>query len=174
MRRIVIAVLTTVSGLVMLFSYHTSTNSGGVALPVGGTGPGAGTTGTSPSLPAPRSQAQPPNQPPDQPQAQPPAGGSGSPGFHHAGTFTGGPAETRWGVVQVQITVQGGRIVDSQAIQYPNNNFRDQEINSIALPALHQQVLDAQSANIDGVSGATVTSGGYIASLQAAVDAAHQ
>ena len=170
MRRIVIAVLTTVSGLVMLFSYHTSTNSGGVALPVGGTG----STGTSPSLPAPRTQAQPPDQPPDQQQAQPPAAGSGSPGFHHAGTFTGGPAETRWGVVQVQITVQGGRIVDSQAIQYPNNNFRDQEINSIALPALHQEVLDAQSANIDAISGATVTSGGYIASLQSAVDAAHR
>jgi len=82
--------------------------------------------------------------------------------------------DTRWGVVQVQITVQGGRIVDSQAIQYPNNNFRDQEINSYALPALHQEVLDAQSANIDAISGATVTSGGYIASLQSAVDAAHQ
>jgi len=52
-RRIVIAVLTTVSGLVMLFSYHTSTNSGGVALPVRRTGPGTG-TGSSPSLPAPR------------------------------------------------------------------------------------------------------------------------
>ena len=162
MRRIVIAVLTTVSGLVMLFSYHTSTNSGSVALPARRTGSGTGTTGTSPSLPAPQTQA------------QPPAGGSASPGFKHAGTFTGGPAETRWGVVQVQITVQGGRIVDSQAIQYPNNNFRDQEINSIALPALHQEVLDAQSADIDAISGATVTSGGYIASLQAAVDAAHQ
>ena len=165
MRRIVIAVLTTVSGLVMLFSYHTSTNSGGVALPVGRARPGTGTTGTtgtSPSLPAPQTQA------------QPPAGGSASPGFDHAGSFTGDPVDTRWGVVQVQITVQGGRIVDSQAIQYPNNNFRDQEINSYALPALHQEVLDAQSADIDAISGATVTSGGYIASLQSAVDAAHQ
>ena len=55
---------------------------------------------------------------------------------------------------------------------YPNENGRDQEINAYALPVLRQETLDAQSANIDTVSGATVTSDGYIESLQAALDAA--
>jgi uncharacterized protein with FMN-binding domain len=56
---------------------------------------------------------------------------------------------------------------------YPSGNHRDEEINAYALPVLRQAVLDAQSAHIDTVSGATVTSDGYKQSLQAALDAAH-
>ena len=56
---------------------------------------------------------------------------------------------------------------------YPTGNGRDQEINAYALPILTQETLQAQSANIDSVSGATVTSDGYLQSLQAALDAAH-
>jgi uncharacterized protein with FMN-binding domain len=55
----------------------------------------------------------------------------------------------------------------------PNGNFRDTEINNYAVPILVQETLTAQSANIDSVSGATVTSDGYRASLQSALDAAH-
>ena len=80
---------------------------------------------------------------------------------------------TRWGPVQVRITVQGGKITDSHAVVYPNNNGRDVEINSYALPVLDQEAVQAQSANIDMVSGATVTSGGYLQSLQSAIDQAH-
>jgi uncharacterized protein with FMN-binding domain len=80
---------------------------------------------------------------------------------------------TRWGPVQVRITVQGGKITDSQAVVYPDNNGRDVEINSYALPVLDQEAVQAQSANIDMVSGATVTSGGYLQSLQSAIDQAH-
>ena len=82
-------------------------------------------------------------------------------------------AQTRWGPVQVQVTIAGGRITDVKTLQQPNGNFRDQEINSYAVPQLREEVLSAQSANIDTVSGATVTSNGYISSLQAALDAAH-
>jgi uncharacterized protein with FMN-binding domain len=57
-------------------------------------------------------------------------------------------------------------------VQYPNNNGRDQEINARALPVLIQETLDAQNANIDMVSGATVTSDGYLESLQSALDKA--
>ncbi len=57
---------------------------------------------------------------------------------------------------------------------YPNDNFRDQEINSYAIPILNQEAVQAQSGQIDAISGATVTSGGYIQSLQSAVDKAHQ
>ena len=56
---------------------------------------------------------------------------------------------------------------------YPNGNGRDDQINALALPALRQETLSAQSAIIDGVSGATVTSDGYKESLQAALDIAH-
>jgi uncharacterized protein with FMN-binding domain len=56
---------------------------------------------------------------------------------------------------------------------YPSGNGRDQEINSVALPILGQEVVQKQSASIDMVSGATVTSDGYLSSLQSAIDQAH-
>jgi uncharacterized protein with FMN-binding domain len=55
-------------------------------------------------------------------------------------------------------------------VQYPSGNGTDQQINSYALPRLVKETLDAQSANIDMVSGATVTSEGYLQSLQSALD----
>ena len=79
---------------------------------------------------------------------------------------------TRFGDVQVQITVQGGQITKAEVLQVPWNDRRDQEINSYAVPVLNSEVVDAQSANIDMVSGATVTSQGYLQSLQSALDKA--
>ena len=76
------------------------------------------------------------------------------------------------GPVQVQLTVAAGKITDVSVVQYPNGNGRDQEINAYALPILVQETLDAQSAQIDMVSGATVTSDGYLQSLQSALDQA--
>ena len=87
-------------------------------------------------------------------------------------TVTGSVAQTEWGPVQVQITVSGSEITDVQVLQYPNENGKDQQINAYALPVLTDETLQAQSANIDMVSGATVTSNGYITSLQAALDEA--
>jgi uncharacterized protein with FMN-binding domain len=55
-------------------------------------------------------------------------------------------------------------------LQYPNGNGRDAEINSYALPILIKETTGQQSASIDMVSGATVTSGGYLQSLQSAID----
>jgi uncharacterized protein with FMN-binding domain len=74
--------------------------------------------------------------------------------------------------VQVELTVNAGKVTDVQVVQYPSGNPRDQEINSYALPVLIQETLDAQSADIDMVSGATVTSVGYAQSLQSALDQA--
>jgi uncharacterized protein with FMN-binding domain len=82
-------------------------------------------------------------------------------------------AQTRWGPVQVQVRIGGGKITDVTALQIPNGNRRDLEINSYAVPQLRSEALTAQSAAIDVVSGATVTSEGYINSLQAALDSAH-
>jgi uncharacterized protein with FMN-binding domain len=75
--------------------------------------------------------------------------------------------------VQVQIRVSGTRIVAADAIVYPTQDRRDQEINSYAIPVLDDEAVQAQSAGIDTVSGATYTSAGYRASLQSAIDAAH-
>jgi uncharacterized protein with FMN-binding domain len=86
---------------------------------------------------------------------------------------TGAVAQTRWGPVQVRLKVSGGKITAADAVQYPNGNGRDQQINSYALPVLAREVLAAQSGNIDLVSGATVTSDGYVTSLQSAIDKAH-
>jgi len=80
---------------------------------------------------------------------------------------------TRWGVVQVEITVKNGKITKAEAVQYPTENPRDQEINSYAVPQLNSETVDQQSGSIDAVSGATVTSDGYIQSLQSAIDQAH-
>jgi uncharacterized protein with FMN-binding domain len=79
---------------------------------------------------------------------------------------------TRYGNVQVQITVKDGKITAAEVLQVPWNDHRDQEINSYAVPILNQEVVSAQSANIDMVSGATVTSDGYLQSLQSAFDKA--
>jgi uncharacterized protein with FMN-binding domain len=87
-------------------------------------------------------------------------------------TYKGSVAQTRWGPVQVTITMADGKITDVAVPIYPNGNGRDQQINAYALPTLRQETLTAQSADIDTVSGATVTSDGYMESLQAALDSA--
>jgi uncharacterized protein with FMN-binding domain len=87
-------------------------------------------------------------------------------------TVTGSVAQTRWGPVQVAIEVSGGRITAVDVPVYPNGNGKDKQINARALPILTQETVAAQSADIDMVSGATVTSDGYLQSLQSALDQA--
>jgi uncharacterized protein with FMN-binding domain len=88
-------------------------------------------------------------------------------------TVNGSPADTEFGPVQVQLKVTGGRIVSATAINYPQESGHDLRINSYAIPVLQQETVSAQNAQIDTVSGATVTSNGYRQSLQSALDAAH-
>jgi uncharacterized protein with FMN-binding domain len=85
-------------------------------------------------------------------------------------TVRGDAINTRFGPVQVQITVANGKMTAVQAIVYPQENSRDQEINSYAIPQLNAEAAQAGNANIDMVSGATYTSDGYINSLQSALD----
>jgi uncharacterized protein with FMN-binding domain len=89
-------------------------------------------------------------------------------------TVNGAPVDTQYGPVQVQITVQNGRVTRADAIDYPHDSGQSRDINSQAIPQLNQEALQAQSAHIDTVSGATYTSGGYQQSLQSALDAAHK
>ena len=85
-------------------------------------------------------------------------------------TVTGPVVDTPYGPVQVQVTVKSGKIVDVAALQTPSDQMRSQMIAQYAVPVLRQEALQAQSAQIDLVSGATYTSMGYAQSLQAALD----
>jgi uncharacterized protein with FMN-binding domain len=80
---------------------------------------------------------------------------------------------TRYGPVQVRVTIRGKRLVTVTAVTYPASGGRDREISAFALPQLQQEAIAAQGAHIDTVSGATFTSDGYRRSLQSALDAAH-
>ena len=88
-------------------------------------------------------------------------------------TFTGGTAQTAYGPVQVQIVVQNNTITSANAIKYPTGNSHDVAIARFAIQALNSETIQAQSAHISMVSGATYTSSGYIQSLQSAISAAH-
>ncbi|WP_412543381.1 FMN-binding protein [Longispora sp. K20-0274] len=100
-----------------------------------------------------------------------PGGGTGA-DTAAAFTVTGPVVDTRWGPVQVRITVAGGRITDATAVLTPSSHRRSVAINGRAAPLLRQEALTAQSAAVDVVSGATITSEAYAESLQAALDSA--
>ena len=85
------------------------------------------------------------------------------------GTFVGATQQTRFGPVQVEITVANGKITAAKALQYPNNDFRSQSISQQAIPYLVQETLAANSANIQGVGGASYTSQGWYDSLVSAL-----
>lgn len=99
--------------------------------------------------------------------------GSSSGSSSAGGTFTGDSVQTRFGSVQVQISVSGGKITDVKALQLTDEDRRSVQISNRAAPLLRSEVLQAQSANVQTISGATVTSSAYLTSLQAALDAAH-
>lgn len=181
MRRITLWLCSTATAVVLLLSYHTSTagpagrgsapaQAAGVVTPPTTAAPA--TTPTTPATPAAPGTAAPGTAAPG--TAAPRASASTVPAPTKAArtVVNGTSVDTRYGPVQVQITVSGGRITAAQAIDYPQDG-RDGEINGFAIPALVGETLSAQSAHIDTVSGATFTSEGYRTSLQAALDAAH-
>ncbi len=88
------------------------------------------------------------------------------------GTYTGNVTDATYGNVQVQTTITNGRITDVQFLQYPNDRRTSVEINSQAMPYLKQEAIQAQSAQVDIVSGATYTSQAFIQSLQSTLDKA--
>lgn len=194
MKRIVIAAMSTLSAVVLVLLYPTSTNRPAHSVSAGGSGAtgttsgttsgssagattsgaasdttsgtttgaaaGTGTTDTSGTA------ATDPSATTTTPAAAAPAGPTG--------TFDGAEVNTRWGVVQVEIVVENGVITSADAIQHPTGERESEQINSFAVPQLNSEVVAAQSASIDMVSGATVTSRGYLTSLQDAIDQAFQ
>ncbi|HZR12052.1 MAG TPA: FMN-binding protein [Acidimicrobiia bacterium] len=163
MRRVVPVLVATAAGLALLLSFH-----------------------TSPATPTRVAHAAPATNPPA--AAAPPttgttapAGSSGDTSSQPSTTTTapsarrevdGPTVSTQYGDVQVRVTVANGRLVDVKALQLPGDRPRSARISDFAGPELRDEALQAQSANIDVVSGATYTSEGYAQSLQAALQAA--
>lgn len=89
-----------------------------------------------------------------------------------SGKYLGAAAQTRYGAVQVAVTISGGKIKKVTVPVYPTSSFRDQQINAQAIPLLVQEVVQLQSSNIQGVSGASFTSQGFYSSLVSALSKA--
>ncbi|MES2169964.1 MAG: FMN-binding protein [Actinomycetota bacterium] len=102
------------------------------------------------------------------PSASAPAAASAA-----SGTYTGASESTPFGNVQVQIVVSAGKITDVKALQLTDQGGRSVEISNYAAPILRSEVLKAQSAKVQNVSGATYTTEGYVSSAQSAIDKAH-
>jgi uncharacterized protein with FMN-binding domain len=103
-----------------------------------------------------------------------PANGAGSTSATrgtYTGQLTGSTVQTPFGNVQVQVSLQSGKITDVQTLQLPSGGHSSQ-VSRYAAPQLRSEVLQAQSAQVDSVSGATYTSQAYQQSLQAALDQA--
>ncbi len=90
-------------------------------------------------------------------------------GQYSNGTFTGAAFNQPYGTVQVAVVVSGGRISQVKLLQTPNGGGQTEYINQQALPLLVQEVISAQSGNIDGVSGASLTSPAFIDSVNSAL-----
>jgi uncharacterized protein with FMN-binding domain len=161
MRRAPLVLASTVAGLAAVLTYHT-------AAVVLGAGTLPGVTGTA--------------QAPGRSQPSSVAGGSGSPPGSHSSsgarrqgtrTVTGPAVNYNYGVLSVSVTVSGGRIKKVGIAAIDDGGVpRSQLIDQQAIPVLEQEALQAQSASIQGVSGASYTSAGFQQSLQAALHTA--
>jgi FMN-binding domain len=148
-RRVVPALVATVGGLALLANFHTSSGSKPRVL-------AAPSTSTTPTAGGP-----------------PPTGSGAEPTTTTLGggsrQIDGAAVPMQYGTVQVRVILTNGKITDVQPIQLPFDRRRSQEISQGAAPLLHDEVLQAQSAHINLVSGATFTSDAYAQSLQAAL-----
>jgi uncharacterized protein with FMN-binding domain len=153
MRRVILAIVSTIAALVFLLSFKTHSTSALLSSPSSASASPSGSASASTSSPTASSAS--------------PSSASSA-----AKTVTGDVVQTVYGPVEVQITVKNGKITAAQAVEYPSQDPRDAQINSYAIPALNSEAVSAGSAHIDTISGATYTSNGYVTSLQSALDKA--
>ena len=179
-KRGAVALLLTTGALALLLSFKTPTDvptpSGAIVAAGGSTpAPPASSQPVAGATPAAGSgEATPPAGIP-QPSTAPTPGATPAPTGSTAyrnGTVDGAVVGTRWGPVQVQVTISGGVITDVAALQLPSGDRHSLDISRRVEPVLRSAALAAQSARIDVLSGATYTSTAYAQSLQAALDAA--
>jgi uncharacterized protein with FMN-binding domain len=146
MGRVIVAIAGTVAGLVLLLSFKTT-----------GTAARSTSAASTPPIVARSTPAAKPTAPTTTKKPK---------------TVTGSVSENQYGQVQVQVTVRGGKVTAVTATQYPNGDSRSAQISAYAIPALNQEALQAGSAGIDMISGASYTSESYLASLQSALSKA--
>jgi len=167
-KRATIALFITAGALALLLNFRTPAATATITLAANETAPTAnggtttGTTGTTDSTPTGGSTA----------TASASTTTITSSGLK-SGTYTGSAASFRYGTVQVQVTVASGKITNVSILQYPNSDMHSAQIAQYSLPTLISETLQAQSAQINAVSGATFTSQGYVQSLQSALDQAN-
>lgn len=171
MRRAIAAIAGTTVGLVLLLGYKSgpvrpAPRAAAAAAPPPTTAGGDKSIGPLPDAP-PTTQAAPATPARPAPTTTAPT----APATKDQ-TVTGPVVSTRYGDVQVQVTLKGGKLTNVSAVELPSDRSRSREISSTAAPVLRSEALAAQGAQIDGVSGATYTSDGYAQSLQAALDQA--
>ena len=156
MRRSVPVLAATAGSLALLASFHTSGANSGVAR----------------AAAAPQSQPDTTAPPTDAPSTT--LGPQTAPTTAAGATkiVDGPPVSNRYGEVQVRVTLRGHQIVDVQALTLPSDRSRSAEISRYAGPRLRAEALQAQSAQIDLISGASYTSDSYAQSLQGALDRA--
>ena len=177
MRRAVPALLITLLGLIALATFKSSSglpvkssaaHSVKPTTPVATAPPTSSSTSTPPTTRAtPGGGTSPPTQPPATAAPTTPPTVSKA-----VRTIDGDPFDNQYGTVQVEVTLQGNRITNVVPLQMPTDHRRSAEISQQAAPLLLQEVLQAQSAQIDIVGGATYTSTSYAQSLQSALDKA--
>jgi uncharacterized protein with FMN-binding domain len=148
MRRVILAVVGTIAGLVALLSFksHAPTAVAAASGSTSGSGGTAGSAGTAAAGPS--------------PSAAPPG----------ERNVDGNVANTVYGPVQIQVVVKDSKLIGVNVLEQPSSTSRDLQIGQFAFPQLIKETLAAQSARVDAVSGASYTSAGYIQSLQSALD----
>lgn len=159
MRRAPIVFASTAAGLGLVLTFHTSQPSGTLAVGPGArqAGPSTTTTAPPPAGPAPNPGGSPST------TATPPTSAAAT------RSATGTYIPYRYGDIELKVTAQGSRILSINVLKEGSTDPRSAEINSQAVPILTREVMDAQSSNIDGVSGATFTSEAYYESLTSAL-----
>ena len=162
--RAAVALFATAAAVVLMISFRTPPTGAvgtGASLPAQPSASASDSAGSSTTSSGPPAGPTPPT-----PTPSPRANGLRS------GTYTGTDYPNQFGDVQVKITVSGGKITDVTALQYPTDRARSALISQQAIPLLRQEVLQAQTANIDILGGATFTTESYAESVQSALDQA--
>jgi len=173
MRRAPVVIGATVVGLIGVLTFHTKSAPVTLGSLSGASATQGSTTTTAPgSSPGNNSSG----------ASSPPKSGSnaGTSTVPSTNTATSSPSATRsatgsavnyhYGILSVSVTASGKRITKvSIGSINDGGNFRSQSIDQQSIPMLEQQAVQAQSANIQGVSGASYTSAGFQQSLQSAL-----
>ncbi len=158
MKKFIVAVSIIGAFVLYSFLYHSSSAA---LVPTNSTKSSSSTGSSSPVI------TTPPPTSGTTPSSTPTSSTSG--GLYKNGSYTGSVADAHWGNIQVKAIIQNGKITDVQFVQYPNDRNRSIQINNYADPQLTQEAIQAQSAQVDVVSGATDSSDAFIQSLSDAL-----